>query len=50
MSENISTKESEALSNINVLASSDVSSKESFIDAIHAAFKSGRYSEATQLS
>jgi len=50
MSENITTKENESMSNISALVSSDVESKESFIEAIHAALESGKFSEATHLS
>lgn len=50
MSENITTKENEALPNISVLTSFDDVSKENFIAAIHSALKSGMYSEATRIS
>jgi hypothetical protein len=50
MSENITTKENESVSKAGVIVSSDVASKESFIEAIHAALRTGRFSEATRLS
>lgn len=51
MGGNISTNENESLSGSGVITgSTDAVSKESFIDAIHEALRSGRYSDATQRS